>query len=233
MDDKLRNKLEEEYRNSRNIICGCEEISFENFSEFRVAELSSEFRKKFKERILKDTKIKKPNILKVDSFLNHKLDIKLLKEIGEEFSRRFRNEKIDKIVTIETSGISIATVTAQYFDDVDVLFAKKSASKNLDDDIYRKSVYSFSKNKEYNVMINKEYLKKGENVLILDDFLADGISILALIEILKEAEVNIVGLGIVIEKSYQEGIDKILSKGIKVESLVKIKSLNDNIEFME
>ena len=228
MDDKLRNKLEEEYRNSRNIICGCEEISFENFSEFRVAELSSEFRKKFKE-----SKIKKPNILKVDSFLNHKLDIKLLKEIGEEFSRIFRKEKIDKIVTIETSGISIATVTAQYFDDVDVLFAKKSASKNLDDDIYRKSVYSFSKNKEYNVMINKEYLKKGENVLILDDFLADGISILALIEILKEAEVNIVGLGIVIEKSYQEGIDKILSKGIKVESLVKIKSLNDNIEFME
>ena len=220
MDDKLRNKLEEEYRNSRNIICGCEEISFENFSEFRVAELSSEFRKKFKERILKDAKIKKPNILKVDSFLNHKLDIKLLKEIGEEFARIFRKE---------TSGISIATVTAQYFDDVDVLFAKKSASKNLDDDIYRKSVYSFSKNKEYNVMINKEYLKKGENVLILDDFLADGISILALIEILKEAEVNIVGLGIVIEKSYQEGIDKILSKGIKVESLVKIKSLNDNI----
>ena len=92
MDDKLRNKLEEEYRNSRNIICGCEEISFENFSEFRVAELSSEFRKKFKERILKDAKIKKPNILKVDSFLNHKLDIKLLKEIGEEVSRIFRKE---------------------------------------------------------------------------------------------------------------------------------------------
>lgn len=96
MDDKLRNKLEEEYRNSRNIICGCEEISFENFSEFRVAELSSEFRKKFKERILKDAKIKKPNILKVDSFLNHKLDIKLLKEIGEEFLEYLEKKKLIK-----------------------------------------------------------------------------------------------------------------------------------------
>lgn len=188
--------------------------------------------KLLKEKILKDGLLKENNILKVDNFLNHQLDIDFLNEIGKEFKRRFSDFKIDKIVTIEASGISIATITAQYFPNSKVIFAKKTESKNLDKELYTSKVYSYTKDKEYDIMISKKYLSENENILVIDDFLANGSACLGLIDILTKAKTNIVGIGIVIEKSFQEGRSKILEKGLRLESLAKIKSLDNGIEFI-
>ncbi|CAM3162758.1 xanthine phosphoribosyltransferase [Streptobacillus ratti] len=184
-----------------------------------------------KEKILKEGSLKENNILKVDSFLNHKIDVEFMNEIGKEFKRRFSDVKVDKIVTIEASGIAIACIASQHFNNVPVVFAKKTESKNLDNEVYKTKVYSYTKGKEYDIMISKNYLKENENVLILDDFLANGVASLGLIELLKQAKVNIVGVGIVIEKSFQVGAKKIEDMGVRLESLVKIKSLNKTIEF--
>lgn len=180
-----------------------------------------------KDKIMKDGIIREGNILKVDSFLNHQMDIRLLNEIGKEFKRRFENEKIDKILTIEASGIGIAAIVAQYFDFVPVVFAKKTESLNLDSDLYEAKVHSFTKKKEYNVRVGKRFLSKGENVLIIDDFLAMGCATKGLIDIVGQSEANLVGIGIVIEKGFQEGRQVLEKLGARVESLAILDKFKD------
>lgn len=185
-----------------------------------------------KDKIRKDGKVREGNILKVDSFLNHQMDIKLLNEMGKEFKRRFKDEKIDKILTIEASGIGIAAIVAQYFDYVPVVFAKKTESLNLDKELYEVKVHSFTKNKEYSVRVGKKFLNKNENILVIDDFLAKGCASKGLIELVKQAEANLVGIGIVIEKGFQEGRGVLESLGARVESLAIIESIaNGEVKF--
>lgn len=179
-----------------------------------------------KQRIIRDGTIKNGNILKVDSFLNHQIDVELLNEIGKEFKNRFALQKIDKILTIEASGIAIGAITAQYF-HVPVVFAKKTESRNLDKDTYESEVYSYTKDKTYTIRVSKRYLNQGENILILDDFLANGKAAQGLIDITSKAKCNVVGVGIVIEKGFQKGGENIKNKGIKVESLAIIESLEE------
>ncbi len=184
-----------------------------------------------KQRILKDGTLENGNILKVDSFLNHQIDVELLNEVGKEFKRRFSAEKIDKILTIETSGIAIAAITAQYF-NVPVVFARKTDSKNMDRDVYESSVYSYTKDRNYNIRVSKQYLNEGENILLIDDFLARGKAMEGLIDILDQARCNLAGIGIVIEKGFQEGGKLLREKGVKVESLAIIeKPVDGNIIF--
>ncbi|RKD29139.1 xanthine phosphoribosyltransferase [Thermohalobacter berrensis] len=180
-----------------------------------------------KEKILREGRIEEGNILKVDSFLNHKLDIDLLNEIGKEFRRRFDNSNITKILTIETSGIAIAAITAQYF-DVPVVFARKIESKNLDKETYQSEVYSYTKGKKYKIKISKRYITNEDNILIIDDFLARGKAVLGLIDIIEQARANIVGAGIVIEKGFQEGGKILRKRGINVNSLAIIESMGNN-----
>lgn len=181
-----------------------------------------------KEKIIKEGKIREGNILKVDCFLNHQMDIKFLNEVGKEFKERFNNSKVDKILTIEASGIAIAGITAQYFDYVPVVFGKKTESLNLDKEVYETSVHSYTKDRDYKVRVGKNFLNKGEKVLIIDDFLANGCAAKGLIEIAKQAEVNIVGVGIVIEKGFQEGRKVLENLGVRVESLAIIEEFKDN-----
>lgn len=181
-----------------------------------------------KERILKDGTIIENRIIKVDNFINHQLDIKLLNEVGKEFRKRFQGEKIDKILTIETSGIAIASIAAQYFDYVPVVFAKKTESVTLGDDTYNSEVRSFTKNKIYTIKVSKNFIKKGERILIIDDFLASGAAILGLLDISRQAEAEIVGAGIVIEKGFQPGREVLEKQNLRVESLAIIESINNN-----
>ncbi|HHV26385.1 xanthine phosphoribosyltransferase [Anaerosalibacter bizertensis] len=184
-----------------------------------------------KEKILKEGRIEEGNILKVDSFLNHQLDIELLNEIGKEFKRRFKNEKITKILTIETSGIAIGAIAAQYF-NVPVLFARKTESKNLDKETYESNVYSYTKEKNYKIRVAKRYLNKEDRILLIDDFLANGRALLGLKDIVEQAEATLVGAGIVIEKGFQKGGDNLRNNKIRVDSLVIIDSLeNGEIKF--
>ncbi|MCF6459782.1 xanthine phosphoribosyltransferase [Clostridium sp. Cult3] len=185
-----------------------------------------------KQRILKDGTLEEGNILKVDSFLNHQLDVELLNEIGKELKRRFSREKIDKILTIETSGIAIAVIAAQYF-HVPVVFARKTDSKTMDKDIYESTVYSYTKEKNYTIRVAKRFLEKGENILLIDDFLARGRAMEGLIEILRQSDCNLAGIGIVIEKGFQEGGKNLRDRGIKLESLAIIdESMDGEITFM-
>lgn len=185
-----------------------------------------------KERILKDGIIEN-DILKVGSFLNHQLDVELLNEIGKEFKKRFQSKKVDKIITIETSGIAVAVIAAQYF-KVPVVFARKTETKSMDKEIYESTVFSYTKGKSYNIMISKKFLKSGENILLIDDFLARGKAIESLIHILDQANANLVGVGIVIEKGFQEGGKALRDKGILLESLAIIdRPENKKIKFMD
>lgn len=179
-----------------------------------------------KQRMIKDGFIENGGIIKVDSFLNHQIDIDLLNKIGKEFRERFKNEKVDKILTIEASGIAIAVITAQYF-NVPVVFAKKTESKNLDKDTYESQVYSYTKNKLYTIRVSKRYLNQNENILILDDFLANGKAAEGLIDIATKAKCNVAGIGIVIEKGFQKGGNNIRNLGIKLESLAIVESIED------
>lgn len=179
-----------------------------------------------KNRMIKDGDVKAGNVIKVDSFLNHQIDIDLLNAIGEEFKRRFEGVRIDKILTIEASGIAIAVIAAQYF-KVPVVFAKKTESKNLDKDTYESDVYSYTKGKTYTIRVSKKYLNEGENVLIVDDFLAKGKAARGLIHILDMAKCNLSGIGIVIEKGFQKGGDEIREMGIKIESLAIVESIDE------
>ncbi len=177
------------------------------------------------DRIRKDGQIKEGNILKVDSFLNHQIDVSLLQEIGKELKRQFEGKEVTKILTIEASGIGIAAVAAQYF-DVPVVFAKKSQSINLDGSVYSAKIPSFTHQKVYDVIVSKKYLSPQDRVLIIDDFLANGCAIRGLVQILQEAGAQLCGVGIAIEKGFQDGGRELRSQGIRVESLAIIESMN-------
>ncbi|MGL5694519.1 MAG: xanthine phosphoribosyltransferase [Peptostreptococcaceae bacterium] len=188
--------------------------------------------KLLQEKILNEGSVSGKDILKVDSFLNHQLDVNFLNEIGKEFKNRFENEKVDKILTIEASGIAIASIASQHFGNVPVVFAKKVESKNLDKDVYETKVYSFTKAKEYSVKVSKKYLNEGENVLVLDDFLANGRAALGLKDLVEQANANLSGIGIVIEKGFQEGRSLLEKAGVNLQSLAVIDSIEDgNVTF--
>jgi len=182
--------------------------------------------KLLKEKIIKDGDLLNGQIIKVDSFLNHQIDVDMLNEIGKEFYNRFEGQKVDKILTIEASGIAIAVIAAQYF-EVPVVFAKKTDSKNLDNETYESEVYSYTKDKTYTIRVSKRYLNEGENILILDDFLAKGKAAEGLIDIINQADCNVSGVGIVIEKGFQDGGEIIRNNGIKLESLAIVESIDE------
>lgn len=166
------------------------------------------------------------DILKVDSFLNHQIDVEFIEELGKEFYERFKDDNITKILTVETSGISVACATARLF-KVPVVFAKKTESRNINDDVFESQVFSFTKNKEYNVRISKKHLSKDDVVLIVDDFLASGSATNSMIDIASQAGAKIAGFGIVIEKIFQQGGNKLRKAGYKIESLAMIEKFQD------
>jgi len=187
--------------------------------------------KLLKERIVKDGFIIGTKVLKVDSFLNHQIDVELFNEIGKEFKRRFSSDEVTKILTVEASGIGIACIAAQYF-KVPVVFAKKHEASNLDSEVFESDVYSFTKNKNYKIRVSKQFLKKEDKVLIVDDFLANGNAAKGLINIVKQAGAHPTGVGIVIEKAFQDGRSKVEETGVKVESLAIVESMCEgNIVF--
>ncbi len=177
------------------------------------------------ERIQKDGIVKPGNVLKVDSFLNHQMDVELFNEMGKEFKRLFPSEKINKILTIEASGIGIACIAAQYF-HVPVVFAKKSQSINLDGEQYTTKIQSFTHKRVYDVIVAKKFLGKDDHVLIIDDFLANGCAVAGLIDLVKSAGATVEGVGIAVEKGFQEGGALLRSKGVRVESLAIVDSMN-------
>ncbi|OQA23136.1 MAG: Xanthine phosphoribosyltransferase [Firmicutes bacterium ADurb.Bin354] len=177
-------------------------------------------------RIAKDGTVKEGNVLKVDSFLNHQMDIGLFNEMGKELKRLFSDRKITKILTIEASGIAIAAVAAQYFDNVPVVFAKKSQSINLDGSVYSTKIRSFTHGREYDVIVSKKYLSPEDHILVIDDFLANGCAIEGLIEIIKESGATIEGVGIAIEKGFQDGGKKLRESGVNLHSLAIIDSMD-------
>ncbi len=174
--------------------------------------------KLLEERIRQDGNVKPGNVLKVDSFLNHQMDVELYNEMGKEFRRLFPSEKINKILTIEASGIGIACIAAQYF-HVPVVFAKKSQSINLDGEQYSTRIESFTHKRVYDVIVSKKYLQKGDRVLIIDDFLANGCAVAGLIDLIESAGAEIEGVGIAVEKGFQEGGRLLRGRGIRVESM--------------
>lgn len=178
------------------------------------------------DRIRKDGKVKDGDVLKVDGFLNHLIDVRFVAELGKEFYRLYGNCGINKILTIESSGIGVACLTAQFF-DCPVVFAKKAKSKNIDAETYVVPVESFTHGNTAQVIVSKQYLGKGDRVLIIDDFLARGNALLGLIQIIRESGAELVGAGIVIEKAYQEGGAKIRAAGVRVESLARIASMSE------
>lgn len=188
--------------------------------------------KLLEDRILKDGHIGADNVLKVDCFLNHQIDVNFVCELGKEFYRLFKDENITKILTIEASGIGIACLAAQYF-GVPVVFAKKTKTINIYSDTYNATVHSYTHKRDYDIVVSKEFLSKEDNVLIIDDFLAKGSALTALLMLIEKAGAKTAGAGIVIEKAYQGGGNLVRDMGIRVESLAKIKSISkkDGIVF--
>lgn len=187
------------------------------------------------ERILKDGIVKEGNVLKVDSFLNHQMDINLFKQMGEEFKRRFADKNINKIMTIEASGIGIACVVASYF-DVPVVFAKKSQSINIDGDVYVAEVESFTHKNKNQVIVSKRFLGPKDHVLIIDDFLANGCALQGLISIVAQAGGTVEGIGIAVEKGFQSGGRMIRNLGYQLESLAIVESMDaatGNVKFRD
>ncbi len=180
-----------------------------------------------KDRILADGKVLPGNILKVGSFLNHQMDIDLLNEIGKEFAHRFAGVRVDRILTIEASGIAIACIAAQYF-KVPVVFAKKAKSKNLSGETLVTTVKSYTHNASYDVEVAREYLPSGDSVLIIDDFLANGCALEGLVSLVEAAGALVAGAGIVIEKGFQEGGKRLRERGFRVESLAIIDRMTDS-----
>ena len=177
------------------------------------------------DRIRKDGIVRAGNVLKVDRFLNHQMDIHLFQEIGKEFKRRFEGEEINKILTIEASGIGIACIVAEYF-DVPVVFAKKTKPKNIAGEVYTTKGESFTHGTVYFIIVSKEFLGKGDKVLVIDDFLAKGKALDGLTTLIQDSGAELVGAGIVIEKGFQDGGKRIRDKGIRVESLAIVDSMN-------
>lgn len=176
-------------------------------------------------RIVKDGIIKDNHVIKVDSFLNHQMDIELLNEMGKEWKRLFSDKKITKILTIEASGIGIACIAAQHF-NVPVIFAKKSESINLDGEVYSVEIESFTHNRVYNVIVSKKFIGSEDHVLVIDDFLANGCALEGLISIINDAGATLEGIGIGIEKGWQKGGKLIREKGIHLESLAIVEGVN-------
>lgn len=182
-------------------------------------------------RILEEGRVLPGNVLKVDSFVNHKIDPAFFMKIAEEFKKRFSDLEIDKILTVEVSGIAIAFAVGLLMDK-EIIFAKKSVSKTLGDDVYKSSVYSYTKGVTYDIMVSKNYLKKGDKVLVIDDFLAKGKALEGVYDILEQAGAQVEATGILIEKGFQNGGKRLREKGYKIESLATIKSLeNGKVEF--
>lgn len=177
------------------------------------------------ERIVKEGIVKEGNVLKVDSFLNHQMDIRLFDQIGEEFKKRFEGTPINKILTIEASGIGIACVAARQF-DVPVIFAKKSKSINIEGEVYVAEVESFTHKCKNQVIVSKKFLNPDDNVLIIDDFLANGCALQGLISIVTSAGANVAGIGIVIEKGFQTGGQIIRNLGYHLESLAIVDGMD-------
>ncbi len=185
-----------------------------------------------KERILKDGKSFDGGILKVDSFINHQMDPILMKAIASEFVKRFSDLNINKIVTIEASGIAPAIMVGLEL-ELPVVFVKKAKPKTMSD-FYTSQVYSFTKDRTYDVCVSSQFLNKNDNVIFIDDFLANGNAALGVKDLINQAGANLLGMGFIIEKSFQEGRDRLLNENIRVESLVRLKSLgNDSIIFEE
>lgn len=182
-----------------------------------------------KEKIEKEGRITEDNILKVDQFLNHQMDVNFITEVGKEFKNKFSNEKIDKILTIESTGIALGITTAQQFGNLPLVFGKKveRVGRGKEVDFYKSEVYSFTKQSVYNVVIDKRFINKGERILILDDFLANACAIFGLIDIVKQAGAEVVGVGVVIEKAFQDGRKHLENKGVRVEALASIEKIEN------
>lgn len=189
--------------------------------------------KLLEEKIVLDGKVLNGSVLKVGSFLNHQMDVAFLNKLAEEFYKTFRDCGVTKVLTIEASGIGIACLTAQFF-NCPMVFAKKGKTSNINNDVYCCPVESFTHNTTYNVMVEKEFLKKDDCVLIIDDFLAKGQAVLGLLKIAEDAGAKVAGVGIVIEKAFQDGGQIIRNKGIKVKSLARISAMSENgLEFID
>ncbi|WP_418968529.1 xanthine phosphoribosyltransferase [Alloscardovia omnicolens] len=190
--------------------------------------------KLLEDRIREEGTVKPGDVLKVDAFLNHQCDVALFDKMGEEWARLFADVHIDKILTIEASGIGIACIAARHFNNVPVVFAKKAQSINLDGEQYSTTIYSFTKQKEFPVIVGKKFLHEGEHVLIIDDFLANGNALNGLLHICENAGVIVEGFGIAVEKGFQGGGDTLRQRGYRVESLAKIRTMDattGSIEF--
>nr|WP_106782261.1 xanthine phosphoribosyltransferase [Lysinibacillus timonensis] len=186
-----------------------------------------------KEKIIKEGKVLSDTVLKVDSFLNHQIDPLLMREIGEEFANRFSDEVITKILTIESSGIVPATMLGLTI-GAPVVFARKRKSLTLSENLLTSKVHSFTKNETNEISVSKDYLLPDDNVLIIDDFLANGEAVKGLLDIVKQSGATLVGVGIVIEKGFQQGGQTLREEGVRIESLANIKSLtNGNVKFFE
>jgi len=179
-----------------------------------------------KDRILKDGRVLEGNILKVDNFLNHQIDVQLFNEMGKELKKRYEGTEITKILTVEVSGIAIAAIVAQHF-NVPVVFAKKYAGRNMDADSFETDVYSYTKDATYKVRVSKKYINENDSVLLIDDFLANGNALLGLVDIASQAGAKIAGAGIAIEKAFQKGRKLVEEKGVRVESLAIIEKMED------
>ncbi|MBR6350683.1 MAG: xanthine phosphoribosyltransferase [Lachnospiraceae bacterium] len=190
--------------------------------------------KLLEEKIIKEGRIYPGQVLKVGAFLNHQIDVPFMNKVAEEFYNLFKDEPITKILTIETSGIGIACLTANFF-NVPVLYAKKSKGINIGDDVYTVQVTSYTHKNVSNVIIEKQFLGPDDVVLILDDFLANGCALEGLLDLVKMAGARAVGCGIVIEKAFQDGGTRLREKGIRIESLARIKSMDvvEGIEFID
>lgn len=181
--------------------------------------------KLLEERIRKDGIVKEGNVLNVDSFLNHQMDTDLFNEMGKEFKRLFADKPINKILTIEASGIGIACIVAQHF-HVPVVFAKKSQSINIDGDVYSTKIESFTHKKVYDVIVSKKYIGKDDHILLIDDFLANGCALEGLIDLVQSAGATVEGIGIAVEKGFQEGGKRIREKGVQLESLAIVDAMD-------
>lgn len=183
--------------------------------------------KTLEQKILKEGIVKEGNVLKVDSFLNHQIDVAFLDEMGAELKRLFQDKKITKILTIEASGIGVAVMASRHFDHVPVVFAKKSKTSNISDELFHTRVDSYTHQKTNDVVVSKQYLNQDDHVLIVDDFLANGCAIMGLIDLVKQAGGTVEGIGIVIEKGYQNGGKIIREAGYHLESLAIIEEMDD------
>jgi xanthine phosphoribosyltransferase len=182
--------------------------------------------KLLEDRIRKDGVVREGNVLKVDSFLNHQMDIALMSELGKEWKRRFADVEVNKILTIEASGIGIACIVAQYF-NVPVVFAKKNKTKNIAGDVYTSRVESFTHGRIYDIIVSKQFLGKDDKVLLIDDFLANGKALEGLAELVAASGAELVGAGVAIEKGFQRGGDAIRAMGIRLESLAIVESMDE------